>query len=102
MESENIVAKTILQQLGGTKFLAMTGSKNLTTTKYSLNMNLSKNNASAKFLTVELEENDTYTMTFSKLKKGTFEFIICQQKTGVLFDQMQAVFTEVTGLRTSL
>ena len=62
--SDNTVARTILEQLGGNKFLAMTGAKNLGFSKDSLSMHLPKNMSKANRLTIKLEWDDTYTMRF--------------------------------------
>jgi hypothetical protein len=103
----------ILKQLGGSKFLAMTGSKNLCYSEKEnnyLSMNLTANKIKAKYLKIVLEENDTYTMIFSTLKKvmnpswGIKVDTLVEIKTveGVYSDMLQDVFTQYTGLYTSL
>ena len=94
------IASTILEQLGGNKFIVMTGSKNMRYGDASLNMQLTKNNIKAKYLSIELCSDDTYTMTFSKLVK--YEQVILKEIKGVYCDMLQEIFTEVTGLYTSL
>ena len=96
------VATEILKQLGGNKFLAMTGSKNFVFDEKnaSLSMHLTTNKAKAKYLHIELKGNDTYTMTF-RGKKG-FEFPVVAEYSNVYSDKMQTVFKSVTGLDTSL
>lgn len=75
------VAETILQQLGGQRFTAMTGSKNYLADGNSLRMTLAKNHSKANRLTVTLDEaTDTYRMHFYKytpghLNKKTFEWV---------------------------
>ena len=94
------VAKTILAQLGGNKFLVMTGSKNLAAGKDKLSMKLTRNKSAANYLIITLTVMDTYTMEFvsvrgaSRKVKKTYE--------NVYGDQLQALFTEATGLYTSL
>ena len=95
------IANTILAQLGGNKFIAMTGSKNFIASKESLTMTLTKNKVKAKYLSVTLNSNDTYTMLFFSLNRN-FERVSKSEKTGVYFDQLQSIFTEVTGLDTHL
>ena len=58
------VAQTILDQLGGNKFIAMTGSKNFLGGEKSLSMKLAKNQSGATHLRIELEPTDTYKMEF--------------------------------------
>lgn len=102
----------ILQQLGGNKFIAMTGSKQFlfaqiteTNKKEWLRMNLAANIAGVNRLTITLEANDTYTMEFyhQRMTKN-FDVIISKKQTyeGVYHDQLQPIFTKVTGLQTSL
>src|SRR5688572_12288544 len=63
------VATEILQQLGGNKFIAMTGSKNLVADGNALQMHLTRNKIGAKFLRIEVTSMDLYTVTFSTSKK---------------------------------
>lgn len=94
------IANTILRQLGGNKFIAMTGSKNFLSNGNSLSMHLTKNKIGARFLKITLNSMDLYDMIFSKEKKG--ELIILEKHEGLYCDQLQEVFTNVTGLDTHL
>ena len=106
------VANTILEQLGGQKFLAMTGANRLVADGNTLRMALPKNASKANRLYITLDATDTYTMHFFKytaghLNKKTFAWI--EDKTvevrtasGVFCDSLQAIFTEVTGMYTHL
>lgn len=110
--NNNIVAMEILKQLGGNKFLAMTGAKNLTCDNNSLNMKLSKNMSKANYLKITLNSLDTYDIRFYNVTDGrmnmkTFESSPIKNKdikvlNGVYCDQLQEIFTEVTGMYTSL
>lgn len=91
------IAEIIYQQLGGNRFAIMTGSKNFAAGQYFLTMHLSKNHSKAKYLTIELQPNDTYTMRF--MDKNTNEINVFE---GVYCDQLQTIFTQVTKLYTSL
>jgi len=96
------VANQILSQLGGNKFIAMTGSKNFGADESSLSMTLTKNKAKAKYLRIELTSMDTYNMIFRKENKKEFTFPVVAIFEGVYNDSLQKIFTEVTGLYTSL
>lgn len=94
-------AQTILNQLGGNKFIAMTGSKNFISLGNGLRMNLTKNKVKAKWLKIILNSNDTYTMDFftadkdlNIITKAKFENVYC--------DMLQSIFTQTTGLYTKL
>ena len=103
-------AQVILQQLGGNKFIAMTGSKNFVDCGNALSMRLSRNKIGAQFLKVELNSMDTYDMVFSKSKKvmdpkygfKTDTLVVIEKVTGVYDDMLQNVFTKHTGLYTSM
>lgn len=97
----------ILEQLGGNKFLVMTGSHHLMFSKVEnnfLSMHLRRNIAKAQFLKIILQANDTYKMIFSKVtgKKYEQKLVTVKEFEGVYCDQLQAIFTQVTGLYTSL
>lgn len=95
------VANTILQQLGGNKFLVMTGSKNLVGMENGLKMNLTRNKAKAKWLIVTLNSMDTYDMQFVSMDKS-YNTVTKAKFEGVYSDMLQSIFTEATGLYTSL
>lgn len=95
------VATEILKQLGGNKFIAMTGSKNFIDGGNFLRMNLTKNKAKAKWLKITLNSMDTYDMSFFTADKE-FNITVKAQFDGVYCDQLQDIFTQVTGLYTHL
>ena len=94
------IAQTILQQLGGNRFLAMTGARMLCDLGDGLAFNLprgAKNKANK--VTVRLE-GDLYRVAFYSIRgvnvteRGTFDMIYG--------DRLAALFTEQTGLDTHL
>lgn len=115
MNKNNDIAFTTLQQLGGNKFLVMTGSKAVLDGNV-LGLNLVKNMSKANRLFVTLEGNDTYTMRFSfsrlprcVIDKNKGEFRVIPEKNedievleGIYCDQLQDIFEQVTGLYTTL
>lgn len=106
------VADIILDQLGGNKFVVMTGSKNFVSDGNTLRMTLAKNASKANRLWITLEADDTYTMRFfrytaPKMNTKTYTFTdekITEVKTtkGVYCDMLQDIFTRTTGLYTRL
>lgn len=95
------VAQTILQQLGGKRFTLMTGSKNYLSTDRSLRMNLSRNKSGAKWLKITLNAMNTYDMVFFTADKD-LNIKVKEEKKDIYCDQLQDIFTQVTGLYTSL
>lgn len=106
------VANIIYNQLGGNKFVVMTGSKNFLDDGNTLRMALAKNASKANRLWITLEADDTYTMRFfrytaPRYSTKTYTFSdekITEVRTikGVYCDMLQELFTEVTGLYTRL
>ena len=96
------VATTILQQLGGSKFIAMTGAKNLMSDENALQFKLPARfaNYGINFVIVKLDPSDTYTLEFYRYRGLDLKTI--QTCSGIYYDQLQEVFTSVTGLDCSL
>jgi hypothetical protein len=63
-------------------------------------MKLRRNNAKAGWLKIRLNVMDLYDMQFIAIKKD--EVVVLVEKTGVYNDQLQTIFTDVTGLNTRL
>lgn len=92
------VAQTIAQQLGGGKFVAMTGAK-LLGSPDSLHVRLGH-----RTVVIKLEADDTYTVSLHKLfkRKGRYVQPAPVVRSPVYCDMLQEVFTELTGLYTHL
>lgn len=99
-----MIAKRILEQMGGRRFAAMTGSKDFIGLRNGLQMSLARNKTSANRLKVILDEDtDTYTMYFyrqSMTKHFDIKVKEIAKYEGVYFDMLQDIFTQVTGLYT--
>lgn len=106
------VAETILQQLGGKRFVMMTGACALSATPSFLQMAIkAKNKAKCNGMKIELKADDTYTVTFWNVttpkmnpKTGniTGGFKVLKEVDGIYCDMLQDVFTGFTGLYTRL
>jgi len=97
------VANTILSQLGGRRFLVMTGAKNLVGSENSLSFRINSVNYDGKrvnVLRVTLDPSDTYTVTASYLRAGKLTTVA--ERSDVYCDSLQETFTRLTGLHTSL
>jgi hypothetical protein len=97
------VAKTILEQLGGRHFLAMTGAKNLVGDANSLSMKLPNARCNGKRCTglrIVLDPSDTYTVEAIAVRK--LEYTVLDTHNGVYCDNLRDVFTSMTGLDTYL
>ena len=94
------IAQEILIQLGGNKFRVMTGSSQFTSGKNSLSMKLIRNNSGANYLRITLTPMDVYKMEFISIRGESMK--TKREFEEVYFDQLQSIFTEVTGLYTKL
>lgn len=93
--------KIILAQLGGAKFVAMTGAKSLLQGDGGkmLSFRIGRNASGFNHVAITLNWKDLYDMTFSKIR-GTK--VKSEEVGDVYEDQLQDIFTAKTGLLTSL
>lgn len=95
------VAKTILTQLGGNRFLVMTGAKNLLGDANSLTFRVPmRTRDGSNMVKITLTAMDDYTMKFSSVRAG--KETLKTHCEGIYNENLQEVFTRVTGLHTSL
>ena len=94
------VAQTILNQLGGNRFIVITGSKQFVAGENFLRMRLSRNKSGANMLKITLNSLDTYDLEFIKVAKNDFKTV--KTVNGIYNDMLQEIFTSVTGLYTKL
>lgn len=112
--------RDIVNQIGGNKFLVMTGSK----FQYYghddlgyvyLMIKLTKNQSKAQYLKIQLNGLDLYDLTFSRIKKTLTPFakefglkvydeeiVTIKEYKDIYADMLQDIFTSVTGLYTTL
>ena len=95
------IAKTILEQLGGNKFVVMTGAKNFVDCGDALSMKIGRNKTSSNYLKITLNSMDTYDMKFCKLTRK-FEEKSVTEYNNIYNDMLQDQFTAHTGMYTSL
>ena len=94
--------KQLLQQLGGNRFIAMTGAKNLAVdkAKNTLHMKIGRNSKGVSHLRIKLTGADLYDMEFLQVRAGNVK--VKSKEKGVYADQLQKLFTKNTGMYTSL
>ena len=97
------VANTILAQLGGSRFLAMTGAKNLTGAPDRLTFGLPRNPGKVTHISIVLMPTDLYRVTFYQLgRRPSSAPLVLSEETNVYAEDLRAVFTDATKLETSL
>lgn len=96
------VAKTILEQLGGNRFIAMTGAHNFAGGSDSLQFRLPSNFAknSINSVSITLTPMDTYTVILSRVR-GTKVTQISRHEHAYAED-LQKLFRAETGLEVHL
>lgn len=100
-------AQEIMQQLGGFQFITMTGAQYISFSSDAPRANLSFKIRGCRTVThVSIEANgfDLYDVKFLKIR-GSAEPKIVREFAGIqglYAEDLQRVFTEVTGLATSL
>jgi len=95
------VAKTILEQLGGHTFRAMTGARNMAGDENSLSMRIGRNSSNSNYLKITLNSMDTYDMKFCKLTRK-FEEKSVTEYNNIYNDLLADQFTAHTGMYTTL
>lgn len=95
------VAKEILNQLGGNKFVVMTGAKNLVALENGLMFSIGRGaKKSINKVVVKLNSMDLYGMEFWNIRGANVKTVATAQN--VYCDQLQEIFTKETGFYTSL
>ena len=98
------IAQEILRQLGGNKFVAMTGAKNLAAGHNYLSMKIGRNKSACNRVTITLNSMDLYDMSFSRVcfgKRGMKETTV-KEYDGLYNDMLPSTFTLHTGMYTRL
>ena len=100
--TDTTVAQTILMQLGGRKFLAMTGASHLVGSTDSLAFELPSGFATnkANICRVTLNGLDLYDMEFCRLRAGKVTLV--SRDSNIYAEDLQRMFTAATGLDTHL
>lgn len=98
----SVISDTILAQLGGSRFQAMTGAKDYVHDETSLEFSLPDHRINRVKIT--LDPSDTYTVEFGCARKEQWidNYTLIDRREDVYAENLREVFERVTGLRTSL
>jgi len=99
---QDFQAGEVLRQLGGNKFIAMTGAKDFVRddAQQKISFKIGRNAKSINYVTITLNSMDTYDIVFLRARAG--KITVVSKVDGIYNDQLQDVFTEHTGLYTHL
>ena len=102
MQDGGSVGQTILNQLGGNRFIAMTGANKFVQSAKDnwLAFRIGRNTSKANYVKIQLMPNDTYTVTFIRIHG--MKYTELKVYDTIYFDQLETIFTEYTGLYTRL
>ena len=93
------VANTILAQLGGNRFKAMTGAKNFVGSENSLSFRF-PNRKGPNCCRIVLNSLDLYDVEFLRIRGSQLKKTA--EHNGVYADQLEKIFESETGLYTRL
>lgn len=94
------VANEIFKQLGGNKFVTMTGAKNLISGNDYLSFRIPKAKDGLNFVKIVLNQQDTYNIEFGKVYGATYRIVKTIDDIDV--SNLKETFTENTGLYLNL
>lgn len=104
MTTDMTVPRTILEQLGGGKFITMTGAKHFTGSDRALSFRLPGARGFCKdginFVKISLNAEDTYDVLFLRLR-GVQVKTIAERKS-IYVEQLHDVIQTTTGLVTRM
>ena len=104
--SDMIVAKTILAQLGGNRFVRMTGARHLSAHSNDLSFRLPSGGftrSGINFVRITLTPMDVYKVAFFKLGRAPRRDVtLISEHDDIYAEDLQKLFTRETGLQTSL
>jgi hypothetical protein len=100
------VGRAILLQLGGSKFLAMTGSHSFIMDGDHLTFRLRRNQSKGNIMKITLTVMDNYNIEVFRAGRNRvtkqYERVCVAFRYSVYADQLQGCFKEITGMDTHL
>jgi hypothetical protein len=105
MSTENTeIANIILQQLGGRRFVAMTGSKNFIAGDHRLTFSIVHGRDGINACEIKLDPSDTYMVRFYRVgdRRTGYKHTDKSVHTDIYAEDLQELFTRQTGLYTHL
>jgi hypothetical protein len=90
----------LIKQLGGGRFIAMTGAKDFFIGPKGVVFKIGRNSKNVNYVRINLNSMDTYDVEFLSVRK--FKEKVKSSAKGVYADMLRGTFEQHTGLRTSL
>ena len=103
MSNAQQIAETILAQLGGARFVAMTGASNMLHGEKHLQCKLGRGALNGiTHLTVALRDDDSYDVTFHRVAKRGLDVREISRHEMVFADSLRTLVESVTGFYLNL
>jgi hypothetical protein len=95
-------AEQVLTQLGGNRFIAMTGAKNFVKSENDnfIAFKIGRNSKGINYVRIRLNSMDLYDMEFISIRAGVIK--IKSTAENIYNDMLETAFTNHTGLYTRL
>ena len=94
------IEQETLRQLGGNKFIALTGAKNFVAGDGVLAFRIPKASQGINAVRITLMPSDTYNLKFFRIYGADMKLMA--EADDIYNDQLQSIFTAKTGLYTHL
>ena len=96
-EQRKEIAQTIINQLGGRRFMLMTGVKQFIMEECGVSFKIGRNGSKSNHVVVEYDYGrDLYNLVFGKIYNGTYKEL--ERTDGIYFDMLEELFENYTGL----
>ena len=89
----------LIKQLGGGRFIAMTGAKDFFIGPKGVVFKIGRNSKGVNYVRINLNSMDTYDIEFLQVRK--FKEKVKSKANGVYAEDLRNAFEQHTGLRTS-
>jgi hypothetical protein len=90
----------LIKQLGGGRFIAMTGAKDFFIGPKGVVFKIGRNSKGVNYVRINLNSMDTYDIEFLQVRN--FKEKVKSKAKGIYADMLRDTFEQHTGLRTSL
>ncbi len=97
----NQIAQTIIDQLGGNKFVAMTGAHQFTHMPSGVTFRIGANAKKVTHLRITLTGDDDYTMEFQSIR-GLKPIKMIDHAFEIMADTLASTFARKTGMAVAL
>lgn len=96
----NVIANTIVKQLGGNRFAMMTGAKDFLALSDGVVFKVGRNSGKCNYVRIKLNSMDLYDVEYIRMRNG--EEKILKKENDLYNDMIVRSFEEFTGMYTKI